>query len=412
MKTNNSIFDTFKEGFDAGFYKRLNGNPALDLYVGKNDSGLYSFEYRGAFTPIKVKCSELILVDQFKHDSFNSICFSLEKDELLERFSIFCQDLVDAVDGITDVNQGYKEICNRFFSWKKLFKPSTGNLTEPEIMGIIGELLFLKDTMIPTFGVEKAEELKENKNIIMCNKLQEAVKNSEIIIGPIPFSSNGKDINAPFSDNTISIRELMHVINAKILIAGSITPDVYDLANDEYIEIIDIMKREELAVLNTVSTAEGTIEIIIANTNKIIHGSKVLILGFGRIGKVLARKLAGLSAKVTCAARKDEDLAWIRAYGHMETNINTIGENLSDFDVIINTVPHLVLTEERIKYVRDDCLLVDLASNPGGIDKKAAKNKNLKLIWALALPGKVAPVTTAEFIKDTVYNILKEIYKK
>ena len=257
---------------------------------------------------------------------------------------------------------------------------------------------------IYTFGVEKAEELKENKNIIMCNKLQEAVKNSEIIIGPIPFSSNGKDINAPFSDNTISIRELMHVINAKILIAGSITPDVYDLANDEYIEIIDIMKREELAVLNTVSTAEGTIEII--------HGSKVLILGFGRIGKVLARKLAGLSAKVTCAARKDEDLAWIRAYGHMETNINTIGENLSDYDVIINTVPHLVLTEERIKYVRDDCLLVDLASNPGGIDKKAAKNKNLKLIWALALPGKVAPVTTAEFIKDTVYNILKEIYKK
>ena len=69
MKTNNSIFDTFKEGFDAGFYKRLNGNSALDLYVGKNDSGLYSFEYRGTFTPIKVKCSELILVKQFKHDN-------------------------------------------------------------------------------------------------------------------------------------------------------------------------------------------------------------------------------------------------------------------------------------------------------------------------------------------------------
>ena len=263
-----------------------------------------------------------------------------------------------------------------------------------------------------TYGMEKAEELKENKNIMMCNKLQETVKKSEIVIGPIPFSSNGKGINAPFSDNIISIRELMHVINAKILIAGSITPDVYDLANDEYIEIIDIMKREELAVLNTISTAEGTIEMIIANTNTIIHGSKVLILGFGRIGKVLARKLAGLSAKVTCAARKDEDLAWIRAYGHMETNINAIGENLSEYDVIINTVPHLVLTSEKIKYVKDDCLLVDLASNPGGIDKKAAKDKNLKLIWALALPGKVAPVTTAEFIKDTVYNILKEIYKK
>lgn len=263
-----------------------------------------------------------------------------------------------------------------------------------------------------TYGLENAEELKDNSNIIMAKKLTEAVKDIEIVIGPIPFSSNGKEINTPFSDKKISVRELMHVINAKILIAGTIAPDVYDLANDEYIEIIDIMKREELAVLNTISTAEGAIEIIIANTNKIIHGSKVLILGFGRIGKVLARKLAGLSAKVTCAARKDEDLAWIKAYGHIGTNINTIGENLSEYDVIINTVPHLILTEERIKHVKDDSLLVDLASNPGGIDKKAAKNKNLKLIWALALPGKVAPVTTAEFIKDTVYNILKEIYKK
>ena len=263
-----------------------------------------------------------------------------------------------------------------------------------------------------TFGMEQSDELKKCKDIIFCEKLTEAVKQSEIIIGPIPFSSNGKEINAPFSEKQISIREFMHVINAKVLIAGSITPEVYELANDEYIEIIDIMKREELAVLNTIATAEGTIEILIANTNKIIHGSKILILGFGRIGKVLARKLAGLTAKVTCAARKDEDLAWIRAYGHMETNINAIGENLSEYDVIINTVPHLVLTEERLKYVKEDCLLVDLASNPGGIDKRAAKDKNLKLIWALALPGKVAPVTTAEFIKDTVYNILKEIYKK
>jgi dipicolinate synthase subunit A len=276
----------------------------------------------------------------------------------------------------------------------------------------LAQMLANEGNKVYTYGVEKAEELSGNSNIILCEKLSETVKNSEIIIGPIPFSSNGKDINAPFSDKQISIRELMHSINAKILIAGNITPEVYDLANDEYIEIIDILKREELAVLNTISTAEGTIEIIIANTNKIIHGSKVLILGFGRIGKVLARKLAGLSAQVTCAARKDEDLAWIRAYGHLETNINTIGENLSEYDVIINTVPHLILTEEKLQYVRDDCLLVDLASNPGGIDKRVAKDKNLKLVWALALPGKVAPVTTAEFIKDTVYNILKEIYKR
>lgn len=276
----------------------------------------------------------------------------------------------------------------------------------------LAKMLAEEGNTVYTYGLEKAEELKGIKNVLFCEKLTKAIQNTEIVIGPIPFSSNGKDINSPFSENVISVRELMHNMNAKLLIAGSIVPEVYELANDEYIEIIDIMRREELAVLNTISTAEGTIEIVINNTNKIIHGSHVLILGFGRIGKVLARKMAGLSANITCAARKDEDLAWIKAYGHKATNINNLGENLAQYDIIINTVPHLILTPERLQYVNEECLLIDLASNPGGIDKKAVKDRNLKLIWALALPGKVAPVTTAEFIKDTIYNILKEVYKK
>lgn len=261
---------------------------------------------------------------------------------------------------------------------------------------------------IYSYGLEKAEDLKNVTNITQCDTLRKAIENVEVVIGPIPLSSNGNTVNMPFSDQELTIRELMHNINAKIFIAGSISPEVYELANDEYVEIIDIMKREELAVLNTIATAEGTIQVAIENTNKILHGSEVLILGFGRIGKVLARKLAGLSVKVTCAARKDEDLAWIHAYGHKATNINNIGENLKQYDIIINTVPHLILTEEKIKYVKQDALLIDLASNPGGIDKKAVKDKKLKFVWALSLPGKVAPTTSAEFIKDTVYNILKD----
>lgn len=272
-------------------------------------------------------------------------------------------------------------------------------------------MLAKEQNEISVYGLEKSEEIKNNANIKHCDTIKKAIENVEIVIGPIPFSSNGKTINMPFSDKEVTIREMMHVINAKVLIAGGITPDVYEMANDEYIEIIDIMKREELAVLNTIATAEGTIQIAIENTNKIIHGSEVLILGFGRIGKVLARKLAGLSAKVTCAARKDEDLAWIQAYGHKATNINSIGENLKQYDIIINTVPHIILNEEKLKYVKSECLLIDLASNPGGIDKKAVKNNQLKFVWALSLPGKVAPTTSAEFIKDTIYNIVKEIYK-
>ena len=275
----------------------------------------------------------------------------------------------------------------------------------------LADMLAKEENQIYVYGLEKAEDIKNKPNIIQCNSIKKAIQDVEIVIGPIPFSSNGNTINAPFSEKEITVREMMHVINAKVLIAGGISPEVYNLANDEYVEIIDIMKREELAVLNTIATAEGTIQIAIENTNKILHGSKVLILGFGRIGKVLARKLAGLSAKVTCAARKDEDLAWIQAYGHNAININSLGDNLKQFDIIINTVPHMILNEEKLKFVKDECFLIDLASNPGGIDKKAVKDKKLKFIWALSLPGKVAPTTSAEFIKDTIYNIIKEIYK-
>ena len=280
-----------------------------------------------------------------------------------------------------------------------------------KIAVIGGDLRIVKlVTMLANvYGLEKAEDIKNIKNVIQCETIKKAIEEVEVIIGPIPLSSNGNTVNMPFSDKEITIREMMHHINAKVLIAGNILPEVYELANDEYIEIVDIIKREELAVLNTIATAEGTIQVAIENTNKILHGSEVLILGFGRIGKVLARKLAGLSVKVTCAARKDEDLAWIQAYGHKAININTIGENLKKYDIIINTVPHTILSEERLQYVKQDVLLIDLASNPGGIDKKAVKNKNLKFVWALSLPGKVAPTTSAEFIKETINNILKEV---
>ena len=54
-------------------------------------------------------------------------------------------------------------------------------------------------------------------------------------------------------------------------------------------------------------------------------------------------------------------------------------------------------------------MIIDLASNPGGVDNEAAKERGIKSIWALALPGKVSPSTTADIIKDTIYNVLKEI---
>ena len=87
-------------------------------------------------------------------------------------------------------------------------------------------------------------------------------------------------------------------------------------------------------------------------------------------------------------------------------NINELGEDLKEYDIIINTVPHMIIDKEEMQYMKKNVLLIDLASSPGGINTEDAQKKNLKVVWALALPGKVAPVTSAEFIKQTIYNIV------
>ena len=262
-------------------------------------------------------------------------------------------------------------------------------------------------SVIYTYGLEKAEEIDNNENVIKCNPIdREAIQESKLIIGPTPFSKDGINIYAPYSENEINIKDIIGKCKDKNLIAGSIKEEILEIAKENNIQETDMIKNEKLAILNSISTAEGAIEVAIRETDNIIHRSNVLILGFGRIGKVLAKKLQGLSANVTCAARKQDDFAWINAYGYNSININEMGKELEQFDIIFNTVPHLILTKEKLKYLNKKCVLIELASRPGGIDRKEAENHKIKIVDALALPGKVAPITTAEFMKEAIYDLI------
>jgi len=268
------------------------------------------------------------------------------------------------------------------------------------------EMLAKDGFEVSTYALEKIDDIK---NVKKCSTLEEVVKTADIVIGPIPISSDNVHINTPFSDEIITIDELCLKIKGKKLIAGSIKPELYQLNDNTEIEIIDLLNREELAVLNAISTAEGAIQIAMDETIKTIHGSNILILGFGRIGKVLAKMLEGIGANIYCEATKNVDLAWIKAYGYNPVHENELNKSLSKYDIIMNTVPAMILDEKKLKKVNKDCLIIDLASKPGGVDRVAAKKLEIKTIWALSLPGKVAPLTSAEFIKDTIYNIFEEL---
>ena len=260
-----------------------------------------------------------------------------------------------------------------------------------------------------TFGMENSNEIEDNKEIIKCRRLEETIEHSKIIICSIPFSNDKGELYMTYSEKTITVDDLIRNKHKdKILIAGNINEKFKELLDDNYKKVIDIMKMEELVILNTIATAEGAIDVAIKNTDTILHGSNVLILGFGRVGKIVAIKFNQLAAKVTCAARKNTDLAWIEAMGFTPKNINDLKEDLKDFDIIINTIPQMIIDKEEMQYMKENVLLIDLASSPGGINTDDANEMNLKFVWALALPGKVAPVTSAEFIKKTIYDVIED----
>ena len=271
------------------------------------------------------------------------------------------------------------------------------------------EMLAKEKFLIYTYAIENADVLKEYEEVVELSSLNELQNSTEIIISGVPFSNNMQEVNDPFSDKKILVQDLFKNIQGKTLIAGSISPNVESLAKQYNIKVIDLLKREELAVLNTISTAEGTIQIAMEETAKTIHGSNVLVMGFGRIGKILCKMLSGIGAKVYAEARKNEDIAWIKAYGYNAIYLNELKETLGQYDIIINTIPSLILNREYLSNVRQDTLIIDIASTPGGVDRQAAKELGIRSILALSLPGKVAPITSAEFIKETLNHILKEL---
>ena len=140
-----------------------------------------------------------------------------------------------------------------------------------------------------------------------------------------------------------------------------------------------------------------------------IHGAKVLVVGFGRVGRLTAQRFQALGARVSVAARRYDQLAWAQAMGYGGEHLGQLKDWLCGYDLIVNTVPAQVLGQGELEAVKPDCLILDLASKPGGVDLSAAGELGLTVIWALSLPGKVAPSTAGAAIKSTIYNMLREI---
>ena len=235
------------------------------------------------------------------------------------------------------------------------------------------------------------------------------LKKADIIIFPFSTSSDGVTLNAPISKTKTSLFDIIGKIDKNCLVLGAKMPlDAEKMLQGKGIRYIDYFEREELIIKNAIPTAEGVIEIALSEMPITIFGSRVLVIGYGRVGKVIAEKFKLLGSDVTVSARKLEDFAWIEEKGLKSVHTKALTNAVSEFDLIINTVPARVLDGDTLKNIRCDTLILDVASKPGGVDFEMAKKLKKNVIWALSLPGKTAPITSGKIIKETIMNILSE----
>lgn len=234
----------------------------------------------------------------------------------------------------------------------------------------------------------------------------EAALGAEVIILPLPLCREAGMLNCEAAAlPTVELFRRLHP--SQRILAGQVQLPQQREAGACGLVLEDYFQREELMVDNAAITAEGAVQTAMERLDRSLAGMECLVLGFGRIGKLLCHRLQGVCARVTAAARRPEDLAWIRAYGWRALDIRDLAGRLAPFGAVFNTVPAPVLDGPLLSQLPRDCLCVELASRPG-LDLEAAAELGLPSVWARSLPGRLAPRTAAGALRDTVVHILTE----
>ncbi len=251
---------------------------------------------------------------------------------------------------------------------------------------------------------------------ILCNKLTEAgysvtrfnrtdeipeVLNDDVIILPIPTKTKDGFLNLA-GEKKITIEALTLRTRSEALIISCNYSDIRR-------KTIDINKDEYFAFLNAVPTAEGAISIALKTKGMTMYNSKCLIVGFGRIGKILAHRLDGLKADISIAARNPKDLALIKALGLKGIEIADLDKVSMNYDVIFQTVPSLILNENLLKSLNKDCVIIELSSALAGTDTEKAEELEIKVINAGGLPEKSAPITAGIILFESVIRIIRDM---
>lgn len=252
----------------------------------------------------------------------------------------------------------------------------------------------------------------EHPTITRAAAVLDAVRGADAVVAPMSHTDDEGTIRAvPDPSVTLRLDEAAFraMTQGTPLFIGMAKPVIASLAQKYGIRLIQMAEEDEIAVLNSIPTGEGAIQRAMELLPITIHSSRALVVGFGRCGITLARMLHGLGAHTTVAARNPVQLARAEEMGLRTADLGELERLVPDQDVVFTTVPTLVLTRSVLERMRQECLVIDIASAPGGTDFEAAKELGIKALLELGLPGKVAPRTAGRILARVVPRLIAQI---
>jgi len=245
-----------------------------------------------------------------------------------------------------------------------------------------------------------------------CPSIEKAVENANAAIMPMPGTDEEGKIRAIYSKAELIFTENVAAkLTNKPLFIGVAKPYLKKLCLRYKVILIETAELDEIAILNSIPTAEGAIQIAMQETPFTIHNSNCFVLGYGRVGITLARMLRSLGAKTFVAARDNADLARAFEQGCCPVNFDDLKTEIVKADIIFNTVPAKVLDINILKVMDKNSLIIDLASAPGGTDFELAEKLGIKAILAPGLPGKVAPLTAGKILAQVLPKLIYQYVK-
>lgn len=265
--------------------------------------------------------------------------------------------------------------------------------------------LSAKGYLLHVFGFP-SEVLPPNTTI--CKTISDAVSGKPIVILPMSGIKDNGLLHTKYTSVEVKVaaEDFNSVELGTCVFVGIASQFLKSMSESIGFSLIETAELDSVAIPNSVPTAEGAIQLAMENLPITIHGSHALVTGFGRVAQTLAGMLKGIGADVTVAARNSSQRSQCIILGFQTVELKNLAESIESQDIIFNTVPAMVLTENLLSIVRKNTLIIDLASSPGGTDFAAAKKLGLKAILALGLPGKVAPLSSGRILASVYPQLI------